>query len=454
LPLVFLGLLPLLFLRNGLRPIGDPDTFWHIKAGGYLWETGNFSGDDPWSAHSTHPWVLHEWLPELAMAGAAKVAGLPGVAWLNCLAIAALFTTVYLICRSRATIMPAVIAAAVAVFGASASLTPRPQLVSFILLAVVTGAWLKTAVDGRPRWWLIPLQWVWACSHGMWFAGVLVGLVVVSGLLLDSRVTPREAARLLAVPLLGAAVAALTPAGPGVLIAPLKVSGMTAYVSEWNPPSLLSPNVAVTMCAAAAVAVLWLRRGQRTPWSHVAVLAMAVGWTLLYARTVALGAVMLAPLLAMALQSLHPDEDEPSTASERATLGASVAASLLVALVALPHLAAKPAEVPNGLDAQLRALPQGTVIFDEYSLGGWLLWRHPQLVPVIDPRTEIYDPAYVRAHVLALGAMPGWEDTVTKSAAAYALLPEQSPLAYALERGPDWAALARDSGFVLLMHKT
>ena len=55
---------------------------------------------------------------------------------------------------------------------------------------------------GRTPWWLVGLSWVWACCHGLWFLGPLVGLVVVVGLALD-RARPRaELLRLLAVPLL------------------------------------------------------------------------------------------------------------------------------------------------------------------------------------------------------------------------------------------------------------
>ena len=53
---------------------------------------------------------------------------------------------------------------------------PRPQLVSIALAAVVTAAWLCSARDLRARWWLVPVTWVWACSHGLWFVGPLVGL--------------------------------------------------------------------------------------------------------------------------------------------------------------------------------------------------------------------------------------------------------------------------------------
>ena len=90
-------------------------------------------------------------------------------------------------------------------------------------------------------------------------------------------------------------------------------------------------------------------------------------------------------------------------------------------------------------------------MFDEYSLGGWLLWRHPDLQPVIDPRTEIYDTAYVRERMRALAAMPGWQKTVRQSGARYAVIPTDSALTDALTLYEGWSVRERSDGYSLLV---
>ncbi|KQU69467.1 hypothetical protein [Phycicoccus sp. Root101] len=448
LPLVLLALVPFVLLRLGLHPVGDPDTFWHLRAGDHLWGTWQFSGPDPFSRFSTRTWVLHEWLPELALAAAAAVGGLPGVAWLACALIALLFVTVYAVCRTWVPVLPAAILATAAVFGSAASLTPRSQLATFLLLPVVVWAWLRTAQDLRARWWLVPLSWVWACSHGLWVAGLATGAAVTAGLLLDRRVSVRGAARLVAVVVLSFAAGAVTPVGPELLLAPFRVGESTSLISEWNPPSLTSPPVAVTLALVAAVVVLWARRTRPVPWTHVLLFATAVGWTLLYSRTVALGALTAAPLLATLWPVLREDV-QPSRRAELVSLGAAVVASLTLAGLVLPSVAAQPLQ-PHGLDQQLDRLPRGTVVYDEYSVGGWLLWRHPQLAPVIDPRVEVFDLAYVQRHVATLAAGPGWDTAVADSGATYALVPDAAPLSAALLRSGEWTALGTDAGYVLL----
>ncbi|WP_091761384.1 hypothetical protein [Pedococcus cremeus] len=449
--MAFLAVVPLILLRLTLHGVADPDTFWHIRAGQYLWGNWKFTSPDPWSPFSSRNWILHEWLPELGLAAAASVGGLPAVAWLTVAAGALLFLFVYLSCRSWAPILPATIASTAAVFGASASLTARPQLASFVLLAVFVGAWLRTTRDGKARWWLVPLTWFWACSHGMWFVGVMVGIATIGGMILDApRAARPRAVRLLTVPVLGMLTAAITPAGPELLLAPLRVGETTDLVSEWSAPSLTDPNVAVTLAMVGGIALIWSRQGHRIPWTRLALLASGVGWTLLYARTVALGAIIVAPLLAEALQSMHPDERVTGTRAEHWTLVGGLGVALTVAALLVPRVASEPG-MPNGLDPALSRIPPGSVVFDEYSLGGWLLWRHPQLRPVIDPRVEVYDTAYVRQHVRALAAMPGWQETLRRSGARYAVVPTDSALAAALSSQEGWTESDRSDGYSLLV---
>ncbi len=56
-------------------PIGDPDTFWHLRVGDDLRRTWSFRSPDPWSQFASRPWTLHEWLPELVASLVYQVGG-------------------------------------------------------------------------------------------------------------------------------------------------------------------------------------------------------------------------------------------------------------------------------------------------------------------------------------------------------------------------------------------
>jgi len=71
-------------------PLANQDTYFHLRIGEELlsgdwslWHPGHFS------SYSSNDWVSTQWLAQLMMAGAERVAGLDGVAWLSCLVLLA-----------------------------------------------------------------------------------------------------------------------------------------------------------------------------------------------------------------------------------------------------------------------------------------------------------------------------------------------------------------------------
>lgn len=446
--LLVLGLMGLA-ARHGFRPIGDPDTWWHLRLGDEIWRTWNFTDPAPWTRFATEHWVTTQWLPEVVASRFEHLFGLPGVVWLFCAGLVLLTAALYLACRREADVLAATIAALVGFLAMSATLTPRPQLVSFILLLMVTSTWLRTARDLRPRWWLVPVSWLWACSHGMWFSGVVVGAVVVVGLILDRRIHGRLALKMLAIPVSSLLVAALTPAGSGLMLSPFAVGGITKYITEWAPPSIHDLSPAATAVMIGVVALTWAG-GRQVAWTNVGILLVATCWALLSARTVTLGAAMTAPLLAATLQSLLRHRPPRMRRLEVAALGGSAVAVLAAVALILPGSVGTPANVPNGLNASLDRLPPHTVIFNDSVLGGWLLWRHPSLEPVIDGRAEAFPKTQFEGYIKTSQVSSGWESFLETTQSTYALVEEHSPLATALNERLHWRLLGRDDGYVLL----
>jgi hypothetical protein len=63
---VLLGVMCVGFGVLGLRPLSDPDVWWHLRTGELIVHDG-FTNTDPWSPASTQPWILHEWGSEVLM---------------------------------------------------------------------------------------------------------------------------------------------------------------------------------------------------------------------------------------------------------------------------------------------------------------------------------------------------------------------------------------------------
>jgi hypothetical protein len=128
----------------------------------------------------------------------------------------------------------------------------------------------------------------------------------------------------------------------------------------------------------------------------------------------------------------------------------AVVAALVLAAGLAPSRAGTPGRVPLGLDTSLDAIPTGTAVCNEYVLGGWLIWAHPNLRPTIDGRTEVYSVQHVAAYVDFVRASPGWESYVQATRCTYALLPEDAPVVEALTQRSDWSVVKTDSGRTLL----
>jgi len=440
-----------LTVRAGTRAVGDPDIWWHLKTGQYVLNGGHFSGPDPWVPFATRPFVLTQWLPEVVAQKVYELAGLPGVAWLRCAAMLVLLGTLLWACRSIADSVPALMAALAAMLGAGASLTERPQLVSFILLSVTLAAWWRSAEDLQPRWWLIPLTWLWACSHGLWSVGIAVGGVVILGLAIDRRLDRRTALRLMLVPAFSLVAAALTPVGPQLLLSPFDVSAAAgSFVQEWQPTSASNPFALITLSMIALVVLTWVRSRSVPPTWQILLAATAFVATLIMFRTVAIGAVIAAPLFAGALQQQRFRPPKPLT---RQAVFTWLGLLLTAALIAMPiagAVAQEPFGVPERLRPQLAALPAKTVVLDQFAISGWLLWAEPHLIPVADLRSEVYSFEYLTAYRNNESVGPGWQSFITRTGASVALLSESSALADALQQQLHWRVTGRDNGYVLL----
>ena len=454
-PLVVFALFLLTVAVVFIRPIGDSDTWWHLRLGQELAQTWALADPPAWTRFATQPWVATQWLPEVVAARWTTWFGLAGLVWLVCATVLVLAVALYAVCRREAGRLPATLATILGFGGMAATLTPRPQLVSFVLLVVTLGAWLQTARDLRPRWWLLPVSWVWACCHGLWFSGAVVGAVVVAGLLLDGRARGRTALTLLAVPVLSVVAAAVTPVGPRLLLAPFAVGGISEFVTEWQRPSFFDLGPALTAAMIAAVVAMGARSPRRTSWVSIGLVVLAAAWTLLSVRTVALGAAIIAPLLAGALEQLLPRRQSGSPRiprGEKVTVAAAAAGGLLVAgvLAALLPAVRTPANVPTGLDSALDALPAHTVIWNDYNLGGWIDYRHRDLEVVADGRAEAFGAAQLEEYGRVVRTEPGWEEILRESGAHVAVVGTDTPLASALQERLGWGPIGQADGYVFL----
>lgn len=445
-PLTVMGLGVVWLGVRASAPMTELDTWWHLRLGDEF-RSGR-ALDDPGqlTPFATVPWVPSQWSLEVVGSYLVEWFGVDAAPWLAGIGVVLLGVALFVLCRRRASALPATVASLAALGGISATISPRPQIASFVLLAVFLSGWLRSAEDLRARWWLVPLTWVWACTHGLWFVGVVLGLLFVAGLALDRRADPRTLRRLLLVPVIGAVTAALTPVGPRLILAPFRVSGISSFITEWAPPNFREPYAMLTALLLTVVVVTWVRRREPLPWVRVLLLVQALGWTVLSARTVALGAIIAAPLLAEAMSGWLREGRAPgaSFGRDRRVAGAVALVGVVVVTVSMQLKPPTPSPVGAEVDEALAKAPAGAVVFNEYEFGGWLLWEHRQVTPVIDGLTESYSPAHLAAHSRTSYVMPGWRALLDRADPSYALLFADTPLTVQLRGEERWRQVAED----------
>jgi hypothetical protein len=437
--------------------IDDPDDWWHLRLGNDLIHQHSLAAPDHWSSFADRSWVPTEPLPEIVSALVDRWLGLPGLAWLFGLFLLLVTISLYVLNRQRAGRLPATVVTVLAFLPMYGALTSRPQLVSFALLPVLLGAWFRSETDLRPRWWLVPLCWFWSLCHGFWFIGVAYGFVGVAAVVLRRRADLRQVLKLSGVALASFAVVLLNPVGFGVVKAPLAVNAAAKYITEWQHPHPFSPGPLGAWLMIGLTVVVWgvTRRGV-TVYGALLLLSAAL-WAWYAERTVIVSALVSAPVLAGALDALltahsGSEHDAPGLPGriELRVMVAAGFASLVGLALAVPHTSELPGSVPLGLERKLDRLQPGTKVLNDYTLGGWIAWRHPDLDQYIDGLATPYSPQH-DDDFHTIGTLgPGWYHLVEQSRVTVALVESDTTLRQALEhRG--WRYAGADAGFTLLL---
>lgn len=444
-----------LLLAAGDRLLNDPDTFWHIAAGRWIWAHAAVPAADPFS-HTLKgaPWVAHEWLSELILAGAYGVLGWAGVVALAALAVAA--ALVLLMRALERFVRPTVALGATAMtfFLMAAHLTARPHALALPFLVAWAAALVLARAESRaPSLLLLPLMVAWANLHG----GFVVGLGLAGALAIEAVLQARPGSNRRAVIwgwgrfVAGAALASLlTPQGIAGWWFPFKLMSLgfaLSFVGEWHAPALglLQPLV-LWLIALLAFAVA---SGLRAPLYRVLMVAGLVAMALSHTRNAELMAV-LAPLLlaAPAARFVRPSQS-PSGLETRSIVALALAVVAMTGAAALRGYAHdNPAIAPApALAAAERAGLTGPV-FNDYDFGGYLIFQG--LAPFVDGRIDLYGDDFMRAYAAALAAEGGsLQGLLDRYGIAWTLLQPNAPAVAALDRDPDWERVYADPSAVV-----
>ena len=389
----------LLLLGIFATEIADTDSWWHLATGRYILEQGRLPVPDPFSYTSelgepSYPGeekvrrfnLTHEWLAQVVWYLIYLVGGFPAlVLWKACLLGLVCAAAGYL-AAARSGSLPAGIAAAVAaapvltIFSAG-----RPALLTFLFVAlfVVILERHRSGRGNRLVWLLVPLELLWANSHGGFFLGwVTIGAYLVGGRGLSSE----RRRGLLYVSAAVFLAGGVNPNGFRIfeVLPAYRASYLTSTLIEWKPPFLWGPPYTYNVLLYSAAAVL-LASWRRVRLTDALLFAAFAGASLTAFRNTPLIA-FLAPVLIAAYGG-------PLVGTILARFGAVrlplQAPRYLAITAAVAILAVFIQQASAGRVFQLRAaewkFPATAVrfleenqldqpMFNSYEFGGYLLW--------------------------------------------------------------------------------
>lgn len=223
-----------------LTPITDPDLFWHLATGRWIWEHGQLPDSDPFnyttsvSAYQEHSMARvisrQYWLAEVLQYGAWSAAGYPGIVILRSIISLLTLLVVYLGVRKKGLSVIATLLLLVPLGHVLVSFEGyRPnQMTYFLLAAFLYLIEELKAGRGRLASFLPLLMVVWANLHGGFIFGAAIALtVLVSEFLKTALIREHSVNRRLVV------VLALTILAG--LLNPNRYDVVYAIINEYSP---------------------------------------------------------------------------------------------------------------------------------------------------------------------------------------------------------------------------
>lgn len=470
-----------------------PDFPWLWRAGQHILETGRLPAGDVFSwTRQGEPWVLYQWLFEVALAQGEALLGLRGLFALFTVAAIAIYLVAPLYGAVPRRVAPAFVLmpGALALAVASVNLSLRPMIVtSACLLAQYWMVQRLRRGESNLRatvLLLLPLYLLWGNMH----TGVLLGLVslglLAAGDLAERRriyvfepADPAIEGRPLAWPaylaLAGAAFAAslINPYGIGIydyIIALSRQSYLNGLIEELRSPDFHQLRFSWFLLLVGGLLFFLTRTRRALSAGDLLHLLVFTAATLHSARFVVWAVLFYGLVLPRAIHhewfaALGPQtgrqgaEATPQPLADGA-LRAAVAATCILLPVAFWLAVADDVDgdwcdpMQPAITAYLAAQRPGDRLFNDPTTGSCLLAQDPGRRVFIDTRFDFYGAPFTRQTMAALNLAPGWRRTLDAWRIDAVVLQRDAPLAQALLVVDDFVTIFEDDrGVVLRRHE-
>jgi len=450
----------------------DPDLWGHVLFGRATLEHG-LERADPYSFTAAgRPWINHEWASEVVMAATWERAGDRGLLFGK---IAIGLVTVMLLAaaarlRVGAPVVEAVVLPVVA-WAMSPGYLHRPQVLSFLLFAVVL--WILHADDigvRRAVWGLPVVMALWPNLHGGFLMGgvaVAVAVVVRTAEAAVRRVRGRGLVGLWIAAAAAAVATLCTPYGWQLHRFLLGSLSVPRPIGEWAPLDLFDGSFpAVTLLAAACAAVA-VARWHQVRWWEVVLIAVLLAATLRHQRHAPFFAMATAPFLVKGLAEIlrgnllaRPDRPAAGRLRGLVAVALGVAAAIWGATATVriaaagAHIGVDPAEFPVDAVRAIRNADLGGRLVLPFEWGEYAIWHlWPACRVSVDGRFRtVYPEDVLERHYAAHADPSRWPSLAEDLDGDLLLAPRDTAVERAMK--PGWAVVYADRTALVAVRRT
>lgn len=475
----------LIFLMAARTPL-DTDMWWHLSAGEEMLRSGSILLRDVFSFTCAGNQITNvNWLSDLGAAALFRWLGYFGLGSAVALLAVLSMGLVALQCRG-----PALLKSAALLLGsvvASVVWSPRPQLLSLVLLALTGLIIYLYKWKGRRVLWALPLVFLlWGNVHGGYPLGLILIGATIGGEILNQllasageTVLPwRKIFSLCGWGLLCGLAVLVNPNGVRIWLLPFQTVEMgvlQSFIPEWASPdfhNLLQQSLLWLLLACVAAVAL---SGRQMDGSDLAVLLGFAFLALVARRNFGPFALVAVPILCRygsatleAWQARAPwlgrlarrEEGNPKGNAVKKLLNLSLVALIGLAAIVKLYSVTQPALVNGYLEQSfpvqavrwLKAnQPPGRVL-NEYNWGGYLQWALRGYPIFVDGRTDLYKDEIVGEWIGIVNAQPGWGKRLADYQVDLVMLMPDRPLLSRLEE-EGWKRLYADDQVVIYGRK-
>jgi hypothetical protein len=486
--LILFILLGLIFLAAARSPL-DTDMWWHLRAGEVSWQTGKPLLTDLFSAtRYAQPWTNHSWLAEVLMYGLFQLGGYLALGAMVAMLATLSMALVYFQMEGPALFKAFLMILATLV--AAVVWSPRPQLLSMLLVALSSYILFLYKWRRVDRLWLLPLIFVlWSNLHGGYPLGLLLIGFMIAGEITnhflgngtDEMLGWRKIIQLALIGIICGFAVLLNPNGIETWLIPFRTVGVNVlqrFVSEWASPDFheLSQQPLLWLLFATAIAIGI--SGRKLDGTDLVNFAGFGYMALVARRNFGPFSLVAAPILARYLWAAVQNWQANAASAKylaglfnTSTYGTNsnsqngLKKAINLAIVGVIWFAAfckliavtNPIWIESNLVSgypvkavewiQSRHL-QGN-IFNEYNWGGFLIWFNRENPVFVDGRTDLFGDEILNQWIDGVQGSGNWQAAFDRYQIRLAILEPGRPLVAKLE-SLGWKSAYHDDQAVVL----